>query len=97
MTDKNLTVAEIIENHKQNIETLEAENADLSKKLEQSKETVRYYSDLSIKHNADFERIHRILDHLHPAPPRAEEKTEDNQWPDKYDLVTRLSIWLGNK
>jgi predicted RNase H-like nuclease (RuvC/YqgF family) len=78
-------------------EALESENADLKKKLEQASASVKYHSDVNAKFHADVERINRILDNLKPVSPRSEEKTEDNQWPVQYDLVTRLSIWLGNK
>lgn len=82
---------------KQKIEDLEAENADLKKKVEQASSNSTYYFDQYTKFYADMERIHKILDHLKPVPPRTGEKTEDNQWPEKYDVITRLSIWLGNK
>lgn len=88
---------EEIEKLNQKIESLEAENAELNKKLEQASNNYKYYSDQYTKINTDMERIHKILDHLKPTPPRAEEKTENNQWPDTYDVITRLSIWLGNK
>lgn len=88
---------EEIEKLNQKIESLEAENAELNKKLEQASNNYKYYSDQYTKINTDMERIHKILDHLKPTPPRAEEKTEENKWPDTYDLVTRLSIWLVNK
>lgn len=97
MNDNISSIDEEIENLKQKIEALEAENADLKKKVEHASSNSKYYSDLHTKIYADMERIHRILDHLKPTPPRSEEKTEENKWPDTYDLVTRLSIWLGNK
>lgn len=97
MTDNIPSMHEEIENLKKDIEFLEVENADLNRRLEQVTSNYKCYSDLYTNVCADMERIHRILDHLHPAPPRAEEKTEENKWPDKYDLVTRLSIWLINK
>lgn len=97
MNDNIPSMHEEIENLNQKIEALEAENADLKKKLEQASSNAKYYSDQHAKIYDDMERIHKILDHLKPTPPRSEEKTEENKWPDTYDLVTRLSIWLGNK
>ena len=87
---------EEIENLKKNIEDLEIENAELNKKLEQESRNAKYHSEQHDKVYADMDRIHKILDHLKPVPPRSEEKTEENKWPDAYDLVTRLSIWLGS-
>ena len=65
---------EEIEKLTQKIEALEAENADLKKKFEQASSNYKYYSELHTKIYADMERIHKILDHLKPTPPRSEEK-----------------------
>lgn len=88
------------ENTVETIEMVEIsakELADLRKLLERAESNYKYVSQANADLSSEIRRIHEILDNLPHKAPRAESKTEENQWPSQYNAPTRLAIWLGSK
>ena len=78
-------------------EQYETEIENLKSKLEQATSDNKYYYEHTAKLTKEINQIHNVLDHLPNNPPRGELETENNKWPEQYNIVTRFSIWLGNK
>lgn len=79
------------------VEVLKEELAKVQKKLSETEHLRKYLSTENTNLNSEIERVHQILDNLARPAPRSEPKTDDNQWPAKYLLSTRLAIWLGTR
>ena len=79
------------------VEISAKELTELRKKLEQFESNYKYFSRLHDEKETELRRIHEILDNLPRSAPRSEPKTEENQWPSQYNVVTRLAIWLGSR
>ena len=92
-----MTTENTAENTVEMVESSAKELAELRKKLEQFESNYKYFSRLNDEKETELRRIHEVLDNLPHKAPKAEPKTEENQWPSRYDAPTRLAIWLGSK
>jgi septal ring factor EnvC (AmiA/AmiB activator) len=73
----------------------EAEITELTKKLEQSRSSTKYYEGQMCEANKEIEQLHVFLDSLPDGIPRDVKYGEEDYQVSKVSVFTRLVAWFA--